>query len=140
MTNTNGTAFDATSMVQRLTDGRHAVSVDERKLDDWIADGGECVALLTADGTRFPDFLDVAVVLPELARRVWRWPWSTLLWLHAGAYVTRLSSMTDWNDYVANVAHALGQPTTRTPWVDIPGRTVGASPGCHELSINLWGR
>ncbi|MEX3954250.1 hypothetical protein AB4Y40_42145 [Paraburkholderia sp. EG287B] len=57
---------------QRLTDGRHAVSVDERKVDDWIAYGGECVALLGADAVHFPEFLDVAMMLPELARRVWR--------------------------------------------------------------------
>jgi hydrogenase-1 operon protein HyaE len=54
------------AVVQRLIEA-HATFVDEHTLDGWLADGGECVVLLMGDPVRFPESLDVAAVLPELA-------------------------------------------------------------------------
>ncbi|MEM5426258.1 HypC/HybG/HupF family hydrogenase formation chaperone [Paraburkholderia ferrariae] len=156
VTNTGGAAHEVAPVVQRLIDDGHAEFVDERTLDDWLADSGECVVLLAGDPVRFPESLDVAVVLPELARlaegrfgrplrvavatregedaiarRVGSQRRPALLWLRDGGYVTTLAGMMDWDDYVANVAHALAQPTTRVPSVGIPVNAAGASADCH---------
>ena len=157
---TPAAAPDATAqvpaVVRRLIDDGHAVFVDERSLDGWLAAGGDCVVLLAGDPVRFPESLDVAVVLPELARlaagrfgrtlraavatrdsedalarRFGSQRWPALLWLRDGGYVTTLSGMMDWDGYVASVADALAQPTKRAPSIGIPVNAAGGPAGCH---------
>ena len=147
---------DCPPVVQRLIEHAHATFVDEHTLDGWLADGGECVVLLAGDVVRFPESLDVAAVLPELAglaasrfdralrlavatragenaiaRRFGSLRWPALLWLRDGAYVTVLSGMMDWDDYVMRVSEALASPTTRPPSIGIPVTVAGGSSGCH---------
>ncbi|AWV02901.1 hydrogenase [Burkholderia sp. JP2-270] len=147
---------DCLPVVQRLIEQAHATFVDEHTLDGWLADGGECVVLLMGDPVRFPESLDVAVVLPELARiaasrfgrslrlavatragenaiarRFGSLRWPALLWLRDGEYVTLLSGMMDWDDYVKRVTDALASPTTRAPSIGIPVNVAGDSSGCH---------
>ncbi|MGG5544549.1 hydrogenase [Burkholderia vietnamiensis] len=147
---------DCPAVVQRLIEQAHATFVDEHTLDGWLADGGECVVLLMGDPVRFPESLDVAAVLPELAhvaavrfgralrlavatragenaiaRRFGSLRWPALLWLRDGQYVTVLSGMMDWDDYVKCVADALASPTTRAPSIGIPVNVAGGSSGCH---------
>lgn len=108
--------------------------------------------LLGGDPVRFPEALDVAVVLPELqaahagrfaigvvarehedavARRFGSNRWPSLVFLRDGAYVTTLSGMHDWTDYVAKVGEALAAPIGRAPTIGIP--LVSATPAstCH---------
>ncbi|CAN0626125.1 Hydrogenase expression/formation protein HoxO [Burkholderia multivorans] len=163
MTDTSGLGHDATServdlppVVQRLIEHAHAALVDEQTLDAWLADGGECVVLLLGDPVRFPESLDVAAVLPELAslaatrfgrtlrlavatragenaiaRRFGSLRWPALLWLRDSGYVTVLPGMMDWDEYVARVADALALPTTRAPSIGIPVNVAGGQAGCH---------
>ena len=79
----------------------------------------------------------LAVVTPEdeeaIARRygVQRWP--TLVFLRDGQYVTALSAMRDWDDYLRDVAQALQSPVTRAPGIGIPlvSSSSGADAHCH---------
>jgi hydrogenase-1 operon protein HyaE len=140
-------------LVQRLVRDFDARVVTPARLDDWAAEGGDRVLLLGGDAVRFPEALDVAVVLPELqrahagrfaigvstrehedeiARRFGSQRWPALLFLRDGRYVTTLAGMHDWTDYVARVGEALAMAPSRVPGVGIP--VVGADTpagACH---------
>lgn len=140
-------------LVQRLIDAQGAQSIDPATLDDWLSRPGDHVLLFAGDPVRFPEALDVAVVLPELsaafgqrfdvgvvprehedalARRfgVQRWP--SLVFLRGNGYLATVSGMRDWTDYLADIASALDQPVTRAPTVGIPVVAAGQpASACH---------
>ena len=139
-------------MVRLVRDfGARVVTPDN--VEAWASEGGDRVLLLGGDPVRFPEALDVAVVLPELQRAVGgrfriavaargdedalarrygvlRWP--ALVFLREGRYVSVLPGMHDWTDYVAQVQAALAMAPSRVPGVGIPvvSATAGAS-ACH---------
>jgi len=101
---------------------------------------------------RFPEGVDVAVVLPELqkqfpgrlligvvvrededtiARRygVQRWP--SLVFLRNGGYVGTIAGMLDWVDYVARVEELLAQDAGRLPGIGIPLVSAQAGSACR---------
>ena len=135
-------------LLQRLVDHHGALLLDLDGLDDWLARGVEQVLFFNGDPVRFPEVLDVAVVLPELraacgqhfdlgivpraqedafARRfgVQRWP--SLVFLRAGGYVGAVAGMHDWTDYLAQVRALLDRPVSRVPGVGIPVVGDGAA-------------
>jgi hydrogenase-1 operon protein HyaE len=139
-------------LVHRLATLPGALALDLAALDAFAARPGEHVLFLGGDPVRFPEALDVAVVLPELraacagrfdigvvgradedavARRfgVQRWP--SLVLVRAGAYVATISGMQDWADYLDAMRRALDAPATRVPGVGIPVRREGAPDPCH---------
>jgi hydrogenase-1 operon protein HyaE len=134
-------------LVQRLLDQPHTQAVTPDGLEAWLTRGGEQVLLFGGDPVRFPEVLDVAVVLPELraafagrfaigivprehedaiARRfgVQRWP--SLVFLRDGGYLGTVSGMRDWDDYVREVGEVLAREVSRAPTVGIP--VVAAGP------------
>jgi hydrogenase-1 operon protein HyaE len=142
---------------QRLVQQFGAAWITPDTLEAFLAEAGDRVLLLSGDPVRFPEALDVAVVLPELqaahpgrfrvgvvdreheeaiARRFGCNRWPSLIFLRDGAYVTTLSGMHDWTDYVARVGEALDAPTGRAPSIGIPlvaahGATAGTASACH---------
>ena len=136
---------------------RHGQWVDADSIASWRdQQQGDNVLLFAGDPVRFPEALDVAVVLPELQKASKssgkpfaiavavpdgaealalkfgsnRWP--TLMFFRDGQYVTTLSGMHDWSDYLRLLADALDMPEGRAPTVGIP--VVSASAGnatCH---------
>lgn len=141
-------------LTERLIAEHGATPLTLATLDAFLARPGDQVMLFSGDPVRFPEGLDVAVVLPELraafagrfglavvtpedeeaiARRsgVQRWP--TLVFLRDGQYVTALSAMRDWDDYLRDVAQALQSPVTRAPGIGIPlvSSSSGADAHCH---------
>ena len=124
-------------LVQRLVTDFQAAWITPESLPAFTqATAGEQVLLFTGDPVRFPECLDVAVVLPELqrafpgrvaigvvcrevedevARRygVQRWP--SMVFLRGGQYVATIAGMLDWTDYLARVAEVLAMPTSRPP-------------------------
>lgn len=140
-------------LVQRLVDAHSATAVDPTTLDAWMARPGEHALLFGGDPVRFPEALDVAVVLPELraalggrfdigvvprdhedalAKRfgVQRWP--SVVFLRGSGYVATVSGMQDWTDYLAAVREALAHEVTRAPTVGIPVVAAGPSASaCH---------
>lgn len=144
---------DLHPLVARLVRAFDARLVNPDSVDAWSAEGGDRVLLLGGDPVRFPEALDVAVVLPELQRAVGgrfriavaargdedalarrcgvlRWP--ALVFLREGRYVSVLPGMHDWTDYLAQVQAALATAPSRVPGVGIPvvSATAGAS-ACH---------
>jgi hydrogenase-1 operon protein HyaE len=142
-------------LVARLVSHHSARWVGQAQLTGFLAERGDRVLFFHGDPVRFPEVLDVAVVLPELqrsfagrfevgvvprsdedavARRFGANRWPSLLFLRDGQYVTLLAGMHDWTDFVAKVAEALALPVGRAPTVGIPvvgaGQANGASH-CH---------
>lgn len=139
--------------------GRHQARwVDFDKLTDWQQQAGDQVLLLAGDPVRFPEALDVAVVLPELqrvsavqgrpfglgvvvpdcaqalARTFGSQHWPTLVFFRDGQYVTAVSGMHDWPQYLALVAQALDAPPSRAPGIGIPVVSANNDSGngaCH---------
>jgi hydrogenase-1 operon protein HyaE len=126
-------------------------------IETFEQEGGEAVLFFGGDPVRFPEALDVAVVLPELlaalgssgstgtrvgvvprdvedalARRyaVQRWP--SLVFLRDGGYLGTVSGMRDWDDYVREVGELLARDVSRAPTVGIPVVSAGpAADACH---------
>jgi hydrogenase-1 operon protein HyaE len=147
---TRSPELDAAPPVTRLVDGHGARWVGQHNLAAFLAEGGDQVLFFHGDPVRFPEVLDVAVVLPELQRalpgrfRVGvvtradedavaarfaanRWP--SLLFLRDGQYVTLLPGMHDWTDYLARVTEALDLPPRRVPGVGI-AVVASTTTGC----------
>lgn len=139
-------------LIQRLLaqPGTQAVSPDT--LGPWLDQPGEHALFFGGDPVRFPEALDVAVVLPELrqafaqrfdigvvprehedvlARRygVQRWP--TLVFLRGSGYLAAVSGMQDWTDYRNRVAAALACEVSRAPSIGIPVVAANAPDACH---------
>lgn len=124
-------------LVRRLVNEFHATWITPETLPAFTqASAGDQVLLFTGDPVRFPECLDVAVVLPELqgtfagglaigvvcrehedevARRygVQRWP--SMVFLRGGQYVATVAGMLDWTDYLARMAEVQATPTSRPP-------------------------
>lgn len=144
---------ETSPLVWRLADSFGATWVDADNIDAWAREGGDRVLLFAGDPVRFPEGLDVAVVLPELqrsfpgrfaigvvprhleealARRYGSQRWPTLLFLRDGDYVTTLSGMHDWDVFVQRFEQALTSPKSRAPTIGIPlvnGSATDSS--CH---------
>ncbi|MBL0148171.1 MAG: hydrogenase [Ideonella sp.] len=141
-------------LVQRLVTQFGAEWVDSDNLAAFRAGPGERVLFFSGDPVRFPECLDVAVVLPELqavfpgrlrigvvrrehedavAARFGANRWPCLVFLRDGQYVTLIAGMLDWTDYVERVRQALVMPTTRTPGIGIAVVGAGAADAasCH---------
>lgn len=139
-------------LAERLVTTHGATPLTRETLDGFVARPGDRVMLFCGDPVRFPEGADVAVVLPELraafagrfdigvvmpsdedaiARRygVQRWP--SLVFLRDGQYVTVLSGMRDWDDYLRDVAQALQTLPSRAPSIGIPLVSASTDAHCH---------
>lgn len=143
---------DIPPLMRQLVEVHGADWVDLQSLDAWKNQPGDRVLLIGGDPVRFPECLDVAVVLPVLrshfkgrfamgvARReaedaiaaklaASRRP--TLVFLRDGKYVTTVCGMLDWDVYVKEVEQALSMPTSRVPGIGIAVVTESAGTSCH---------
>lgn len=138
-------------LIERLVREHHAVWVAPGSALDWCDGTAHAVLLLAGDAVRFPEALDVAVVLPELlkacgtpcqvgvvhrneeehiARQFGSQRWPSLVFFRNGQYSTVLAGMHDWSDYVRLFAEALQQPPSRPPTIGIPVVAATASGHC----------
>lgn len=147
-------ARGAPLLVARLATESGAHWVDAGGLDAFLARGGEQVLFFHGDPVRFPEVLDVAVVLPELCRHAQRrfdhgydigvvarqdedaiarrfgvTHWPALVFLRDGRWVDTLSGMQDWDVYVQRLQAVASKPASRPP---IAIQATGPSAaGCH---------
>lgn len=151
------TAVAAPALLTQLVEKHHAQWVDFDTLEAWLGQqAGDHVLLFAGDPVAFPEALDVAVILPELqkasaarqrpfgmavavpdcalalAKKFGSQRWPTLMFFRGGQYVTTLSGMHDWTDYLRLLAQALDQPVGRAPTVGIPVVSANtAASHCH---------
>ena len=141
-------------LVQRLVQQFGAEWIDLDSLEAFRRGAGDRVLFFSGDPVRFPEGLDVAVVLPELqaafphrfrvgvvrreaedavAAKFGANRWPCLVFLRDGQYVTLVPGMMDWGDYVQRVAQALDMPASRAPSIGIAVVSAGAndSTSCH---------
>jgi hydrogenase-1 operon protein HyaE len=151
------TDIEAPALLVQLVEKCRAPWVAPDTIDAWLAgQRGNHVLLFAGDPVRFPEGLDVAVVLPELHRALagaakafsiavavpdfaqqlalrfgsQRWP--SLVFFRDGSYVTTLSGMHDWTDFLRLMEQCLEMPVSRPPGVGIA--VVSAQTGsssCH---------
>ena len=137
-------------LVDRLATTTGGREVTPEHIEAFEAEAGDAVLFFGGDPVRFPEALDVAVVLPELhalfgrfrvgivprdaedalARRyaVQRWP--SLVFLRDGGFLGTVSGMKDWDDYLREVqAIQAGRPGRRPAPTIAIHRADGAA--CH---------
>lgn len=142
-------AADSAPLVRRLASSPGARWVDAAELDAFLAEPGEQLLFFHGDPVRFPEVLDVAVVLPELRRHferrfgiaivpradddrmaarfgVQRRP--ALVFLRDGRYVDCISGMLDWQDYLDRLQQVFERPASRPP---ITLAAASSAAGCH---------
>lgn len=127
-------------LVTRLVEQFAAQWIDLDNLDAWLAQPGDALLLLCGDPVRYPESLDVAVILPELCKALVaqhgchlrlgvgrraaeealaerfalrRWP--SIIWLRDGGYVTQIDGMRDWDVYLRMASSALQQSNALIP-------------------------
>jgi hydrogenase-1 operon protein HyaE len=147
--------IQAPPLLAQLVQQHQATWVDLASIDRWLsAQQGDQVLLFAGDAVRFPEAMDVAVVLPELqkvcakaalpfgmavavpecaealARKFGSQRWPTLMFFRDGQYVTTVCGMHDWSDYVTLMLQALKAPVSRAPTIGIPV-TSAAAPASH---------
>jgi hydrogenase-1 operon protein HyaE len=140
-------------LLQRLVAQHGATLVGLDDAARWEALAGDSVLLFSGDPVRFPECLDVAVVLPELhaafggsfrigvaerrneeafARRYGSQRWPSLVFLRDGAYLGTVSGMKDWPVFLAEIAAVLAATPRRAPTVGIPVVSAsGDAAACH---------
>jgi hydrogenase-1 operon protein HyaE len=141
------------TLVARLVEVHGGCWVSQGNAAAFAAGPGDRVLFFSGDPVRFPECLDVAVVLPELLAAfpgrltlgvvrpcdedavALRWGaqrWPSLVFLRDGHYVTTVAGMLDWADYVARVGEALALPVSRAPSLGIAVVAAGGAPSsCH---------
>jgi hydrogenase-1 operon protein HyaE len=148
------TEIEAPTLLRQLVDRYQAPWLNPDNITDWLARAsGDQVLLFAGDPVRFPEGMDVAVVLPELlktsastdrpigiavaapdtaeelAKQFGCNRWPTLMFFRSGQYVTTLSGMHDWTDYLSLFQQALDAPVSRAPTIGIP--VVSSAPASH---------
>ncbi|MBI5718046.1 MAG: hydrogenase [Burkholderiales bacterium] len=138
-------------LIARLLACTGGVEVRPADTEAFEAADGDAVLFFGGDPVRFPEALDVAVVLPELlaaagrrmrvgvvprdaedavARRyaVQRWP--SLVLLRDGGYLGTLSGMQDWDVFVEALRTLLARTPGRRPAATIAIHAADAA-ACH---------
>ncbi len=136
-------------LVTRLVEEGGAARLDESTFDAFAAQPGESVLFFTEDPVRFREVLDVAVILPELAKGcvrpfrigvlppplanakaatygVRRWP--AIVFLRSGEWLGNVEGLRDWSDYIAAVNGLLEAEPRPLPHRIIP--VASAQPSC----------
>ncbi|MCP5273161.1 MAG: hydrogenase [Burkholderiaceae bacterium] len=139
-------------LIERLAQGSAACAVNAADHDAFVARPGTHVLCFCGDPVRFPEALDIAVVLPELqvasggafdigvvtradedsiARRwgVQRWP--SLVAVRDGLWLGSIAGMQDWDVYLRELNAILQAEPKRPPTIGIPVVSAGTTDACH---------
>lgn len=136
-------------LIQRLGDAFGVPTLDEAGFDAYVGACEYSVLFFTEDPRRFPESLDVAVVLPELLKafpplaaaliepglertlqaRYGFTAWPSLVFLRRGHYLGCLSRILNWNDYLREIPRILAgearEDALRIPLVTLPADAGG---------------
>lgn len=140
-------------LVERLCVTLAAPLLEAADFDAWANAPGHALAVFTEDPMLYRETLDVAVIVPELARAFAgrfrtgvllqaaartiaprygfrRWP--ALVLLKDGRYVGAIDGLRDWHEYVGALDALLAAAPTRPPSIGIAVKTAGGdAPSCH---------
>ena len=144
-------------LLARLSDGFGFRTLDAADFDTLGAGSGHVLLVFTEDPERYRETLDLAVIVPELAREFSgrfavavllpaaarviaprygfrRWP--AVVLLRNGDYVGAIDGVRDWSDYRLELARLLEAPTSRPPAIGIAVKAAGQldESACHQES------
>ena len=128
-------------LIERLFQEHGFPEVHLDEVDGFAADAVAGVLFLTGDPVQFPETLDVAVVLPELASAFAghlrpavaaredeksfqlkygfrRWP--ALVFVRDGGYLGVITGIQNWSDYLRQIAGLLEQQAKPPPGFKLP--------------------
>ena len=148
------TALPLHPLLARLSNDFGFRTLDAADADTLAADSGNVLLVFTEDPERYRETLDLAVIVPELAREFSgrfavvvllpesaraiaprygfrRWP--AVVLLRDGAYVGAIDGVRDWSEYRLEVARLLEAPTCRPPTIGITVKGAGPldESACH---------
>jgi hydrogenase-1 operon protein HyaE len=130
-------------LIQSVVERAGYPVLTEKDYDDWLSQDGWQMVFFGGDPKRYPEALDVIVVLPELqkafpqflvavidaaheralAKRYGFSLWPTLVFLKDGEFVDMISRVQNWDDYLAQISVILTKSPTRPPSIGIPVAT-----------------
>jgi hydrogenase-1 operon protein HyaE len=140
-------------LVQQLFTRHGFAEVRADNFDAFVARPGHTLLVFTEDPHRYKETLDLAVIVPEIARafpgrfavgvllpdaaRAFqprygfrRWP--AFVMLRDGAYVGAVDGLRDWGEYGTEVARLLAAEPSRPPTIGIAVAAAGTDAGsCH---------
>jgi hydrogenase-1 operon protein HyaE len=140
-------------LIAQLFSTHHGTQVTRESLPEWLARPGRTVLVFLDDPIRNRETLDLAVVVPELAKaRPGRFDvgvvlppdattvaqrygfrrWPALVMLADGHYVGAIDGLRNWDEYLTELDTLLEAAPSRAPTLGIPvkGDGIGAAP-CH---------
>lgn len=126
--------------------------LDADSLDAFIEAQPYSVLFFAEDPARFPESLDVAVILPELAKRFPQLTpaiitarderalqgrygftaWPTLVFLKKGRYLGALSKVRNWDEYIVEIDRILAAEPQRNPGIGIPVVAANQPSSCGQ--------
>lgn len=127
-----------------------ATEVDAANFDAFTRRAGHTLLLFAEDPVRYRETLDLAVIVPEIAKafagrfavgvllpeaaRAFharygfrRWP--AVVMLKDGEYVGAIDGLRDWDEYGEEIARLLAAPPTRPPTVGIAVKSANDGSG-----------
>ena len=140
-------------LLQQLFTRHGFTNVGAENFDAFAGQPGHTLLLFTEDPQRYKETLDIAVIVPEIARafagrfavgvllpdaaRAYqprygfrRWP--AFVMLKDGEYVGAVDGLRDWSEYGAEVVRLLEAEPTRPPTIGITVTSAGGDAGaCH---------
>jgi len=140
-------------LIERLCATTGAPLLEVAGFDEWARAPGRALVVFTEDPVLYRETLDLAVIVPELARafrdrfRVGvllqaparslaarygfkRWP--ALVMLADGQYVGAIDGLRNWQEFLDELGTLLTAPPTRAPSVGIAVHRAGdEGPHCH---------
>jgi hydrogenase-1 operon protein HyaE len=127
-------------------------NVSVGNFDAFTRRPGRTLLLFLEDPIRYKESLDLAVIVPEIARAFAprlavgvllpeaarefasrfgfrRWP--AFVILAGGDYIGAVDGLRNWDDYLTEVGALLERAPTRPPTIGIPVRGGDGADGCH---------
>lgn len=137
-------------LIDQLFSKHGCAEVRTENFDAFTQRAGHTLLLFTEDPVRFKETLDLAVIVPEIARAFpgrfavgvllpeaareyhlrygfRRWP--ALVLLRDGKYVGAIDGLRNWDEYIEGVARLLDAPPVRPPTVGIAVTGAGEGSG-----------
>jgi hydrogenase-1 operon protein HyaE len=139
-------------LIAQLFSKHKFAAITADNLDAFLAAPGHALLMFTEDPLRVKETLDLAVIVPELARafsgrfRVGvllpeaarnvqprygfrRWP--AFVVLRDGAYIGAVDGLRNWDEYLEIVARLLEAPPARPPTIGIAVTAAGGERHCN---------
>lgn len=142
-------------LIERLTTTLGYPLLDAAGLDRQVQAQPFSVLFFAGDPRRFPEALDVAVILPELVKafpqlnpaliegdservlqeRYGFSVWPALVFLKEGRYLGSLSRVLNWGEYLERIPSILAGTPEELPRLPVLSPESGA-PSCSQMEIS----